>query len=55
MYAASVFFLLLMGRELSFVAARLASIRSTDPDAPVYFSPFVVPVCECLRMRVECW
>lgn len=43
-YAASVFFLLLMGRELAHVAVRLAAVRATDPDAPVYFSPFVVPV-----------
>jgi hypothetical protein len=43
-YAASVFFLLLMGREVSHVAARLAALRDADPDAPVYFSPFVVPV-----------
>lgn len=43
-YAASVFFLILMGRELSFVLTRVNAIATTDADAPIYFSPYVVPV-----------
>jgi len=43
-YAASVFFLIMIGTELCIVGVRLSAVRSLDPDAPIYFSPYVVPV-----------
>jgi hypothetical protein len=42
-YAASVFFVILMARELSLVCTRVNAIKATDPDSPVYFSPYVFP------------